>query len=92
MISELGTSQRFRVLRGKTYSIGGLCPISIFTGKTVATAAYGSILATGDFNGDGLNDLVAGAYENHDGGDVDTGGAQVLYQSEFIFAGGFDDD
>jgi hypothetical protein len=49
-------------------------------------------MAIGDFNGDGMNDLVIGANEHDDGGDANTGGGQVLYQSEFIFEDGFDDD
>ena len=49
-------------------------------------------MAIGDFNGDGLNDLAIGAYEHDDGGDADTGGGAVLYQSEFIFRDGFEGD
>jgi hypothetical protein len=60
VVSELGTSQRFRVLLGKSYSIGGIYPLSRFTSKTVATAAYGDVLATGDFNGDGVDEVAIG--------------------------------
>lgn len=60
VVAELGTSERFRVLRGKAYSIGGPYPLSRFTSKTVATPAYGSVLATGDFNGDGIDEVAIG--------------------------------
>ena len=60
VLSELGNSERFRVLLGKSYDIGGPYPLSRFTGKTVATLKYGSILATGDFNGDGIDEIAIG--------------------------------
>jgi hypothetical protein len=60
VISELGTSQRFRILLGKSYSIGGFYPVSRFTSKTVATPAYGNVIATGDFNGDGVDEVAIG--------------------------------
>jgi hypothetical protein len=60
VVSELGTSQRFRVLLGKSYAIGGPYPLSRFTSKTVATPAYGDVLATGDFNGDGVDEVAIG--------------------------------
>jgi hypothetical protein len=60
VVSELGTSERFRVLLGKAYPIGGPYPVSRFTSKTVATRAYGSVIATGDFNGDGIDEVAIG--------------------------------
>ena len=60
VLSELGNSERFRVLLGKPYDIGGPYPLSRFNGKTVATLKYGSILATGDFNGDGIDEIAIG--------------------------------
>ena len=56
---------------------------------TVLTSAWTAI---GDFNGDGQNDLAIGAYQHDDGGDANTGGGAVLYQSEFIFRDGFESD
>ena len=60
VVSELGSSERFRVMRGIAYPIGGPYPLSRFTAKTVATPFYGSVLATGDFNGDGLDEVAIG--------------------------------
>jgi hypothetical protein len=61
-------------------------------GPPAAGDSFGNAIAIGDFNGDGMNDLVVGAYQHDSGGDVDTGGGQVFYQSEFIFRDDFDDD
>ena len=78
VVSELGTSERFRVLLGKAYSIGGPYPLSRFTSKTVTTRAYGSVLATGDFNGDGIDEVAIGdrASNSNPGG----GGSVYVYR------------
>ena len=47
-------------MRGKAYPIGGPYPTSRFISKTVATPDYGSVLATGDFNGDGVDEVAIG--------------------------------
>ncbi|SFN26336.1 FG-GAP repeat protein [Dokdonella immobilis] len=78
VVSELGTSQRFRVLLGKAYPIGGPYPVSRFTGKTVATAAYGSILATGDFNGDGVDEVAIG--DRDSASNAGGGGTVYIYR------------
>jgi hypothetical protein len=51
--------------------------------------AFGSSLATGDFDGNGFADLVIGM-PNYDGGALDTGAEAVLYGS--LFANGFEDN
>ncbi|MEO8672652.1 MAG: FG-GAP repeat protein [Tahibacter sp.] len=59
-VAELGASTRFRVLLGKSYPIGGPYPLARFTAKTVTTPSHGSVLATGDFNGDGVDEVAIG--------------------------------
>ena len=78
VVSELGTSQRFRVLLGKAYPIGGPYPLTRFTGKTVATPAYGSIIATGDFNGDGVDEVAIG--DRDSASNVGGGGTVYVYR------------
>ncbi|HPG94930.1 MAG TPA: hypothetical protein PLR28_10285 [Dokdonella sp.] len=75
VLSELGTSQRFRVMLGKTYPIGGPYPLTRFTAKTVTTPSYGSVLATGDFNGDGIDEVAIGDRNS----DSNPGGGGTVY-------------
>ena len=51
----------------------------IIQGDTVSDQLGWSVSGTGDINGDGLDDLIAGAYEGDDGGDRDAGEAYVVY-------------
>lgn len=78
VLTELGTSERFRVLLGKSYAIGGPYPISRFTGKTVATPKYGSIIATGDFNGDGVDEVAIG--DRNSNSNPGGGGTVYIYR------------
>ncbi|MGB4858296.1 MAG: FG-GAP-like repeat-containing protein [Dokdonella sp.] len=50
---------------------------------------FGSSLAVGDFNGDGVRDLAVGAVYRGDP-EQHSGAVQFLYQSEFILKNGFD--
>lgn len=72
-ISELGNSERVRILLGKSYPIGGPYPLMRFTSTTVTTPTYGSILATGDFNGDGIDELAIG--DRNSGSNAGGGGS-----------------
>ncbi len=47
-------------------------------------------LAIGDFYGDGRKELAVGAYLYDEGAETDAGAVQVIYQSELIFANGFE--
>lgn len=58
-------------------------------GAPQADSGFGTSFAIGDFNDDGLNDLVIGVPELDDAPDTNAGGIQVLYQSGFIFRDGF---
>lgn len=78
VVSELGNSERFRVLLGKAYPIGGPYPLSRFSGKTVTTPAYGSVLATGDFNGDGVDEVAIG--DRDSASNVGGGGTVYIYR------------
>lgn len=59
-------------------------------GPAQADSAFGTSFAIGDFNDDGLNDLVIGVPNLDDGPDTNAGGIQVIYQSGFLFRDGFD--
>lgn len=74
-LSTIGSSERFRVMRGKAYPIGGPYPVSRFTSTTVTTDYYSSVLATGDFNGDGTDEVAIGYT-----GNKTSGGAVYIYQ------------
>ncbi|MEO7432910.1 MAG: VCBS repeat-containing protein [Dokdonella sp.] len=50
---------------------------------------FGSTLAVGDYNDDGLEDLAIGIPRDDEAA-VDGGAIQVIYQSGFIFRNGFD--
>jgi hypothetical protein len=52
---------------------------------------FGSQLAIGDFNGDGDNDIAIGIPGN-DSTDPGAGIVQVIYQSDFIFVDGFEEE
>ena len=69
---------RFRVLLGKSYSIGGPYPLSRFSGKTVATPNYSSVLATGDFNGDGVDEVAIG--DSNSASNPGGGGTVYIYR------------
>lgn len=58
-------------------------------GAPQADSGFGTSFAIGDFNDDGLSDLVVGVPDRDDGPDANAGGIQVLYQSGFIFRDGF---
>ena len=57
---------------------------------SASSDGYGSQLAIGDFNGDNENDLAVGI-PGHDLPANNSGGVQVIYQSDFLFVDGFDD-
>ena len=78
VISELSSPARFRVLLGKSYSIGGPYPLSRFSGKTVATPNYSSVLATGDFNGDGVDEIAIG--DSNSASNPGGGGTVYIYR------------
>ena len=59
-------------------------------GAPQADSGFGSSFAIGDFNDDGLSDLVIGVPDLDDGPDTNAGGIQVIYQSEFLFRDGFE--
>lgn len=59
-------------------------------GAPQANSGFGASFAIGDFNDDGLADLVLGTSERDDGPDANAGGIQVIYQSEFLFRDGFE--
>ncbi len=59
-------------------------------GPGVASDTYGSQLAIGDFNGDDKNDLAI-SVPGHDSPANNSGAVQVVYQSDILFADGFDD-
>jgi len=61
---------------------------SFESGPPSANDLFGATLAGGDFNHDGTRDLAVGIpFAN--GGGIDRGGVQVLYNSEFVFRDGF---
>lgn len=59
-------------------------------GAPHANSGFGTSFAIGDFNDDGLSDLVVGVPDLDNGPDANAGGIQVLYQSEFIFRDRFE--
>ncbi|MEP6483668.1 MAG: FG-GAP-like repeat-containing protein [Rudaea sp.] len=69
-------------------------PIVANTGLRIGAPHYGdgfgSALAIGDFNDDGLADLAIGVPYYYDDPDTNAGAVQVLYQSDYIFVGVFD--
>lgn len=60
VLSQLGFSERFRVMHGKSYAIGGPYPFARFTSETVATMSYRNVIAAGDFNGDDIDEVAVG--------------------------------
>lgn len=78
VISELASSERMRIYFGKSYPIGGPYPLSRFESTTVTTPGYGSIIATGDFNGDGTDEIALG--DRNSQNSTNLGGAVFIMQ------------
>lgn len=60
-------------------------------GEVAGDSSGLSVGAAGDINGDGIDDLIIGAYHADSNGD-DSGRSYVVFGRDVIFANGFDAD
>lgn len=73
--------------RSSTFTTGSMASVASFqfTGEAAADK-FGSSLAVGDLNGDGLAEVVAGAPNNDDAG-IDAGAVYIVYGSTTLLSG-----
>ncbi len=77
IVVELGNSDRMRVYRGLPWTVG-TDPSSAFIAQTVTTPSFSNAVVSGDFNGDGIDEVALG---NRSGGSgLSTGGHVSIMQ------------
>lgn len=64
---------------GGAITLGTSANIARFIGEATNDLAGFSVLGSGDYDGDGIGDLVIGAYNNNPGGKVQAGSVYLVY-------------